>query len=138
MSVFVQAVAIMLLPFYGHLWIVFVMMVLSNIGAGAWDSATSIWLVEMWPQHNAAMMQAGLFATGIGSIVGPLLAAPFVHGESNVTSANETLTMERRIWDLTIPLGILTVALSIGKSFLKLSLMINRRLLLLQPACVPL
>ena len=114
MSVFVQAVAIMLLPFYGHLWIVFVMMVLSNIGAGAWDSATSIWLVEMWPVGNSALLQGNQFMYGLGTIVAPLLASPFVYGTRNMTENNQILTVEDRIRSLLIPFSIGGISQAIG------------------------
>ncbi|KAH9403011.1 hypothetical protein TYRP_015777 [Tyrophagus putrescentiae] len=107
--VMMQALTLMFLPFYPHYWLAFVMMVLSNVGAGGWDSATSLWLVELWPTKNSAILQANQFMYGTGSILAPLLAAPFLHGiKSEVLVGNETrlLTVEDRIMSLSIPFGV--------------------------------
>lgn len=97
-----EALTLMFLPFYQHYWVAFMMMVLSNVGAGGWDSCTSLWLVELWPTKNSAILQANQFMYGVGSILAPLLAAPFLHGiQSEVLVGNETrlLTVSKRfVW----------------------------------------
>lgn len=114
-AVFVLAITIWCLPFYGHLWLVFLMMVFSNIGAGAWDSAVSLWIVEMWPLGHTAILQGNQFMYGLGSIVAPLIASPFVFGTKNVTQENAPITAKDRIQSLTIPYTITGISMSIGE-----------------------
>ncbi|KAI2805923.1 hypothetical protein BLOT_004933 [Blomia tropicalis] len=75
-----------LVPYYGSLWLLFVCMVLNGIGGGTWDSNNNVWLVEMWPRINAPIIQASQFMYGAGTIVGPILVSPYVHGENTNTS----------------------------------------------------
>lgn len=90
------------------------MVVVNNLGAGAWDSSTSIWLVDMWPEANSALLQGNQFMYGCGAILAPLLAAPFVHGDQNVTELNQTLTIEARVHSLMVPFGINGALQTIG------------------------
>src|SRR5699024_9604547 len=71
----------------------------------------------IWPKANAAILQGNMFMSGIGSIVAPLMVAPYVHGDDNVTAGNETITVEMRIRDLAIPFGVEGVLQSVGKFF---------------------
>ncbi|KAH9405926.1 hypothetical protein TYRP_014223 [Tyrophagus putrescentiae] len=101
-----QAVALLLLPYYGHLPLLFAMMVLMNIGAGSWEASANVWLVEMWPVGNSAILQAQMFCYGLGSITAPLLASPFVRGTQTTTAGNVTITVEDRVQLLSVPFTI--------------------------------
>lgn len=91
------------------------MLAVCGIGSGAWDSSTSIWLVEMWPVGHGAMLQINQFLFGIGTILAPILVAPFVHGEEVMTASNETITEDDRIKALAVPFIISGVIQGIGK-----------------------
>lgn len=93
------------------------MLVANNVGAGAWDSSTSIWLVDMWPIGGAAFLQGNQMMYGLGSTVAPLLAAPFVYGDANVTSGNGSLTSELRVRTMLVPFTINGALQCIGKHF---------------------
>ena len=126
-SVLLQALLLFFLPFYGHYWLAFAMVLLSNAGCGVWDSATSLWIVELWPVRNSAVLQINQFAFGLGTIVAPLIAAPFVHGTATELmrlrvsesgeERNETvpLTVDERIGLLAIPFAITGVVQAVGK-----------------------
>ena len=113
--VLLMAVTMALLPRYGHLGLALPALVLSGIGSGAWDAATSIWLVELWPVGNSAVLQGSQFAWGAGSIVAPMMVSPFVYGDANVTADNQTLTVEERVRRLAIPYEIVGVVQLVGK-----------------------
>ena len=110
-----MAVTIALLPYYGTFYLAVSALVMNGIGSGAWDSASSFWLVEMWPVGNAPILQGSQFMYGLGSIVSPILASPFVYGEANVTTGNQTLTVEHRIQQLAYPFVIVGALQTIGK-----------------------
>lgn len=98
--VILMAVTTAFVPHYGSLEIALPSLVLYGIGSGAWDSATSIWLVDMWPVGNSAVLQGSQFLYGVGAIVAPFLVSPFVYGD--VTN----ITVEQRVKELAIPYEI--------------------------------
>lgn len=116
--ILLMAGTVAVLPHYGTLALAFPALVLNGIGGGAWDSASGFWAVEMWPVGNDAMLQLVQFMYGAGSVVAPLLAAPFVYGEKNVTEIggeNVTITAADRIHRLTLPFAIVGGNLLIGE-----------------------
>ncbi|KAH9392164.1 hypothetical protein TYRP_005232, partial [Tyrophagus putrescentiae] len=106
-GMFQWTVCITLMPHYGKLWLAFAATSAMTVATGAWDSSTSIWIVEIWSSGSPALLQGLQFFYGLGSIVAPLLCAPFVYGRHNVTEdGNKTITPEMRIHSLTIPFSI--------------------------------
>lgn len=107
--ILLMAVTIAGVPHYGGLEVALPALVLYGIGSGAWDSATSIWLVDMWPVGNSAVLQGSQFLYGVGAIVAPFLVSPFVYGDvANVT-------VEERVHELAIPFEIGGAVQVIGK-----------------------
>jgi MFS family permease len=109
----VLGVGTALVPFCPNLILLYVCSLISQTGAGAWDNANSIWLIEMWQQRSPAILQFSQFMYGVGTMLGPLLAAPFLIGElrnetetatdSSITTTESTisttdinLTIDRR------------------------------------------
>ena len=113
--VMLMAVTITFLPHYGLFYIALPALVLNGIGSGAWDSATSIWLVDMWPIGNSPILQGSQFMYGVGSIVAPILVSNFVYGEAAVDANNRTITAQDRIDALTTPFAIVGMIQLIGK-----------------------
>lgn len=42
----VLAITTTLVPYYGHLWALFLAITLNGIGGGTWDSNNNVWIVE--------------------------------------------------------------------------------------------
>lgn len=82
-----MAICFTVMPICGHVWLLYAANFIYGLGSGVWDSSISLWLVEMWTTKSSAFLQGSQFTFGAGMIIGPLLAAPFVHGEEQ----NETL-----------------------------------------------
>ncbi|KAH9396053.1 hypothetical protein TYRP_020133 [Tyrophagus putrescentiae] len=102
--VLVMGVSSALVPHYGSFWMLMGGFVLYGIGTGAWDSACEIWMIEIFPIGNAGMLQFLQFMYGVGSVIAPLLVAPFVKGEQLVNnSTGLPITPEDRIQSLTMP-----------------------------------
>lgn len=107
----VLAVTTTMVPYYGQLWGLFLAITLNGIGGGTWDSNNNVWIVEMWPAINAPLIQASQFFYGLGTIVGPIIVSPYVHGENanstNATTTNVTnWTPDERKDQLTLPFGL--------------------------------
>ena len=79
-----------------NLWTLYLCSLLSQMGGGAWDNANSIWLIEMWQQRSPSFLQFSQFMYGLGCILGPLLAEPFLTGElksNNATNSSISSTL---------------------------------------------
>lgn len=99
------AITIALVPYYGHVWLLFVCIVVNGLGGGSWDSSNNVWLVEMWTENNAPVMQSSQFFYGMGTIVGPMIVGPYVHGENNHTTGY-VWSGEQRQKLLTFPFAL--------------------------------
>jgi len=110
----VFAVTIVFVPYYHRFFIALVAILFNGIGSGAWDSASGFWMVEMWPVGNAVMLQLMQFMFGCGTVVAPLLVAPYVNGETTKVN-NKTITVEDRIHALTMPFALTGVVQMIGE-----------------------
>src|SRR5690606_42018125 len=67
--------------YLGYVILFFAAATVNGLGSGAWDGSSSMWLVELWPHQTGAVMQSYQFMFGLGNIVAPLIAAPYLHGE---------------------------------------------------------
>jgi len=54
---------------------------MASVGSGAWDSADAIWLVEIWKDKSPPYLNLAQCAYGVGSIIAPLIAEPYLIGE---------------------------------------------------------
>lgn len=107
------AVTTAMMPHYKYLALFFICMVFNGTGGGSWDSSNNIWLVEMWPEHNGPVMQFTQFMYGLGTIVGPIMISPYVHGDDNST-VTANITAEERETELTKPFALAGVIQIIG------------------------
>ena len=113
---FSLAITITFVPFYSNLTYALIALTILGLGDGGYDAASSVLIIEMWSGSASesvctAMLQALQAMYGAGSIVAPILAAPFVHGEatsivSSDNGLNQTLTVQRRIDDLVLPFAV--------------------------------
>ncbi len=75
----------------------------------------------MWPQGNDMLLQLVQFCYGVGSVVAPLIVAPYVSGEkTNFTDSTtgqlvRNITAEDRVHALTVPFAGIGAALLLGK-----------------------
>ena len=99
----VLATTIALVPHFNQLWILFVALVFNGIGGGTWDSNNNVWLVEMWPTFNAPLIQVSQFMYGLGTIIGPIIVSPYVHGD-NTNTTNWSPEFRRK--ELTFPFAL--------------------------------
>lgn len=77
----------------------------------------------MWPQGNDMLLQLVQFCYGVGSVVAPLIVAPYVSGEKTNFTDSKTgqminITAEDRVHALTVPFAGIGAALLLGKFLL--------------------
>ncbi len=54
--------------------------------------ANNVWLIEMWRQKSASIMQFSQFIYGIGTFFGPLLDKPYLTGEQVLDSVETNIS----------------------------------------------
>ena len=62
------------------------------VGSGGWDSGNSPWIIEMWGERAPTLLHLQQLMVGIGTILSPLLASPFVLGEIPYNKTEESVT----------------------------------------------
>lgn len=97
------ALSMTFVPYYGSIYLLFAAITLNGIGGGSWDSSNNIWLVEMWPDKHASVMQSSQFMYGLGTIISPALISPYVSGNST------QMTPSERIKSLSLPFTVVGV-----------------------------
>ena len=85
-----------IMPFCTSIWQLYLSSFISLVGGGAFDVGVVPWIIEIWGQHSAPLLQLLKASQGLGVIFGPLLDEPFLMGELQVMNItryhkNETL-----------------------------------------------
>ncbi|CAG2104206.1 unnamed protein product [Medioppia subpectinata] len=80
-----MAASVALIPYSPNLWTLYLFGYVSGLGSGIWDSGNNVWLVEMWPHNSLSALQFSQFMFGLGSIFAPIIAKPYLTGETNHT-----------------------------------------------------
>ena len=91
------------------------MQLLSGIGTGAWDSSSTVWCVEMWPNYKGLVLTLTQFTWSIGAIIAPVLTAPFVYGNITNATADFVPSIKDRQMSLMIPSSVAGIIQGIGK-----------------------
>lgn len=110
------------LPRLQHLWLLYGVSFAGFIGGGNHGAVAITWLAELWTGRVlAALMQAFQLSYGVGSIVGPLLARPYLWGLLNQTTLEELSdseywsTVEERRNSLAVPFTISGCLMGFGR-----------------------
>ena len=84
-----------IMPFCTSIWQLYLSSFISLVGGGAFDVGVVPWIIEIWRQHSAPLLQLLKASQGLGVIFGPLLDEPFLMGElqvNNITLYNQNET----------------------------------------------
>lgn len=116
----------LLLPFVRHLVPYLVIQWMRGMTAVLTDIVTSAWLLEVWQEDVPPYMQAMMFSSSIGYVVGPLILTPFLSPSSNSTTSLVDLNATSAASHLVVPFSI------VGSGLLMVAVM-----LLVLSFCVP-
>ncbi|CAG2106073.1 unnamed protein product [Medioppia subpectinata] len=78
---------------FGYLAL-YVCALITGIGGGAWDSGNQVWTIELWGSRSPSVLQLSQMMFGLGSVLAPLIAQPYVLGDlsdNNAMTTTETL-----------------------------------------------
>lgn len=103
-------------PQLKHIALLYGAIFITGLGGGNWMAVTITWMIELWsvdwPRLFPALLQAFQLVYGIGTIIGPLVAKPFLYGymnETEVEKINVTEYLEKveiRRSSLAVPYAI--------------------------------
>lgn len=94
MSILMMALAcvtVLMIPLSGSLPLAFVMVFFGGISVGAFDTGANVWIINLWPENSSPALQVFHLAFGVGCLVAPLIAEPFLSTGGlllNQTAAN--------------------------------------------------
>jgi MFS family permease len=77
-----MGISIILIPYSPNLWTLYLCFWVIGLSTSAWNNTNNVWLIELWPQNNAPVLQFSQFMFGIGTIFGPLIDRPYLTGET--------------------------------------------------------
>ncbi|XP_077549778.1 sodium-dependent glucose transporter 1B-like isoform X2 [Haemaphysalis longicornis] len=93
MSILMMALAcvsVLMIPLSGSLWLAHVMIFVGGMSSGAYDTGSNVWIIKLWPENSSPALQVFHLAFGVGCLVAPLIAEPFLSTAASVTSFNQT------------------------------------------------
>ncbi|XP_054166590.1 uncharacterized protein LOC128964056 [Oppia nitens] len=70
-----------LMPFCPNIWLLYLSTFLNSVGCGAWDCSNAVWTIEMWGNKSPAFLQLSQMMFGLGSILAPIIARPYLIGD---------------------------------------------------------
>ena len=89
-----MAIVVTIMPYSGSLTVFGLLFALLNVSFGGYNTAQTIWVIEIWKEKSGPFVQAQHFLFAVGCIVPPLVFAPFLekHQSAATTSMNASST----------------------------------------------
>ncbi|XP_064477312.1 uncharacterized protein LOC135391136 [Ornithodoros turicata] len=82
LSLLATSVGIIVMPFCTELATLMVCTAVTGLTMGFLDTGGNVWCLDMWGRQSAPIMQALHFCFGLGALVAPLVAEPFLSSGS--------------------------------------------------------
>ncbi|KAL3184156.1 hypothetical protein MRX96_032443 [Rhipicephalus microplus] len=83
------SVTVTMIPLSGILPLAHVTMFLCGVSVAAFLTGANIWIIRMWTENSSPALQVFHLAFGIGGLLGPFIARPFLSNNSaNATAPN--------------------------------------------------
>ncbi len=90
-----------------HLFHLYSCTLIFGLCSGVWDCAKTVWIMEMWQQNSAPLLQLSGLMYGMGSFIGPLIEKPYLTGErlfkfdeQFISNSSESLTIDHTFSNL--------------------------------------
>ncbi|XP_065280529.1 sodium-dependent glucose transporter 1A-like [Dermacentor albipictus] len=95
MSILVMAIAcvtVLMIPLSGSLPLAHAMVFFGGISSGAFDTGANVWIINLWPGNSSPALQVFHLAFGVGCLLAPLIAEPFLSTGHGGSPLNQTAT----------------------------------------------
>ncbi|XP_054163363.1 sodium-dependent glucose transporter 1A-like [Oppia nitens] len=98
-----MACAISSAPHVSNIWLLYLVGLLCGFGAGGFDTAQVVWLIEIWAEKSSSYLQGLQFFNAVGTFVSPLMTGPFLAKQSkkNVTNSQMVTDLSSHIMKLS-------------------------------------
>lgn len=83
-------VTVLMIPLSGYLALAHIVVFFEGLSQGAFGTGANVWIMKMWPQNSSPALQAFHLAFGVGCLLAPLIAKPFL-STPNDGSTNSTI-----------------------------------------------
>ncbi len=106
-----MGIIMIFIPYCYELWHFYLCICIIGLGSGAWVNVHRVWLLEIFPQNGATLLQIAGLMEGIGHILCPLIFKSYLTGENN-NQTNETAILilnDERRFKLKIPFLIIGI-----------------------------
>ncbi|CAN7998180.1 unnamed protein product [Ixodes hexagonus] len=71
-------VSVLMIPISGNLALAHFVVFVGGVGFGAFDTGANVWIIKLWPRNSSPALQVFHLSFGIGCLVAPLIAEPFL------------------------------------------------------------
>jgi len=85
-----KGVGIVLLIHCPNIYVFYICGLIIFVGGGGAETGQSVWLMEMWQEKCAPILQMVRFTQGLGSIAAPFIVRPFLSGILKNVTVSET------------------------------------------------
>ncbi|XP_037522523.1 sodium-dependent glucose transporter 1C isoform X2 [Rhipicephalus sanguineus] len=92
---------VLMIPLSGYLAVAHGMVFFEGLSLGAFATGANVWNIRMWPDNSSPALQAFHLAFGIGGLVAPFIARPFlspVPGGNSSGTPNHTIRIAEQIY----------------------------------------
>ncbi|XP_035210590.1 sodium-dependent glucose transporter 1B-like isoform X2 [Stegodyphus dumicola] len=86
----ITAIGVFFIPWSRQVEVLITIMAISGLSMGALDTGGNVWCLNLWKNNNGPYMQALHFLFGVGAFISPLIIAPFLSQQQNVSTLNTT------------------------------------------------
>ena len=84
----IMSISLATMPLSSYIWYLYLAGFLRSLGFGSIDSYSYVWIIEMWKQNYSPVLHLSQLMFGLGTVVGPLLAKPYLIGD--ITKLSDT------------------------------------------------
>ncbi|XP_065312235.1 sodium-dependent glucose transporter 1A-like isoform X1 [Dermacentor albipictus] len=98
---------VLMIPISGYLALAHVMVFFEGLSLGAFGTGATVWIMKMWPRNSSPALQTFHLAFGVGCLLAPLVARPFLSTPSNGSDNSTIPSMNVTSNDTDVaPIGI--------------------------------
>ncbi|XP_050032903.1 sodium-dependent glucose transporter 1A-like [Dermacentor andersoni] len=101
LTMILSSITVLVVPLSGYLAVAHVMVFFEGLSLGAFGTGANVWIIRMWPENSSPALQAFHLAFGIGGLIAPFIAKPFlspVAGGNSSSILNHTFGMAEQAY----------------------------------------
>ncbi|XP_022647863.1 sodium-dependent glucose transporter 1A-like isoform X2 [Varroa destructor] len=99
---FIASIAICLIPVCPTLTLAYGVTLVYGLTVGIFDTGANIWIINLWGNKNGPMLQIYHFAFGVGGLLSPIVAEPFLslhHKDASASIAHSHMPRSIDLFD---------------------------------------